>query len=84
MSGQSHLTRHSERGKMTWQAEKEVRRQHQGIDRPGVHQVPAVENRKNGWEETGCEVHCGAPTTPTVKGLVKEGIKVKWNPVYDT
>ena len=38
-SGQNHLARHSERGKKTGQTE-EVRRQHQGMDRPGVRQVP--------------------------------------------
>ena len=27
----------------------------------------AVENRRRKMEETGCEVICGAPTTPTVK-----------------
>ena len=30
------------------------------------------EQRKK-MEETGCEVICGAPTTPAVKGQVKEG-----------
>ena len=35
-SGQNHLARHSERGKKTRQTEEEVRRQHQGMDRPGV------------------------------------------------
>ena len=39
----------------------------------------ASENRR--MEETGCEVVCGAPTTPEVEGLVK--VKVKddstWN-----
>ena len=39
-SGQNHLARHSERGKKTRQAEEKVGRQHQGIDRPGVCQVP--------------------------------------------
>ena len=28
-------------------------------------------------EETGCEVICGAPTTPVVKGQVKDGCYVK-------
>ena len=36
--GQNHLARHSERGKKAMQTE--VRRQHQGKDRPGVRQVP--------------------------------------------
>ena len=34
------LQRHSEMGKKTRQAEEEVGRQHQGMDRPGVRQVP--------------------------------------------
>ena len=53
-SGQAknHLARHSERRKKTRQAatEEEVGRQHQGMDRPGVRQVPegSGEQRKNG------------------------------------
>ena len=39
-SGQKHLARHNERGKKTKQTEEEVGRQHQGMDRPGVWQVP--------------------------------------------
>ena len=39
-SGQNHLARHSEMGKKTRQTEKEVGRHHQGMDRPGVRQVP--------------------------------------------
>ena len=39
-SGQNHLARHCERGKKTRQTEEEVGRQHQGMDRPGVRQVP--------------------------------------------
>ena len=39
-SSQNHLARHSEKGKKTRQTEEEVGRQHQGMDRPGVHQVP--------------------------------------------
>ena len=38
--GQNHLARHSETGKKTRQTEEEVGRQHQGMDRPGVRQVP--------------------------------------------
>ena len=49
-SGQNNLARHSERGKKTRQTQEEVRRQHQGMDRPGVRQVPegSGEQRKNG------------------------------------
>ena len=39
-SGQIHLERHSKIGKKTRQTEEEVGRQHQGMDRPGVWQVP--------------------------------------------
>ena len=67
-SGQNHLARHSERGKKTKQTEKEVGRQHQGMDRPGVCQVPEGGGGQRKMEETGCEVICGAPTTPAVKG----------------
>ena len=39
-SGQNHIARLSERGKKTRQPEEEVGRHHQGMDRPGVRQVP--------------------------------------------
>ena len=57
-------------GKKTRQTEEEVGRQHQGMDKPGVREVPEgrVEQRK--MEKTGCEVICGAPTTPAVKRSV--------------
>ena len=47
-SGQSHLARHRERGKKTRQTEKEMERQHQGMDKSEVRQVPEVsgEHRK--------------------------------------
>ena len=67
-SGQNHLARHSERGKMTRQTEEEVGRQHQGMDRPGVRQVPQGSGEQRSMEETGCEIICGAPTTLAVKG----------------
>ena len=66
-SGQNHLARHSERGKKMRQTEKEMGRQHQGMDRPGVRQVPEGSGEQRKMEETGCEVILGAPTTPTVK-----------------
>ena len=52
-SGKSHLTRHSERGKKTRQAEEEVGRQQQGMDRPGVRQVPEGSGEQRKMEETG-------------------------------
>ena len=59
LSGQNHLARHDERGKKTRQTEKEVGRQHQKTDRPGVHQVPEGIGEQEKMEETGCEIICG-------------------------
>ena len=61
------FARHSEREKAR-QTEEEVGRQHQGMDRPGVHQVPEGSGEHGKMEETGCEIICGAPTTLAVKG----------------
>ena len=62
--------RHSEVGKKTRQTEAEVGRQHQGMHRPGVRQVPEGSGEKGKMEETGCEVICVTPTTLVVKGLI--------------
>ena len=67
-SGQNYRARHSERGKKTRLTEEEVGRQHQGMDRPGVRQVPEGSGEQGKMEETGCEIICGAPTTFAVKG----------------
>ena len=56
-----------ERGKKIVQTEEEVGRQHQGMDRPGVCQVPGGSGEQGKMEETGCEINCGAPTTLAVK-----------------
>ena len=66
-SGQIHLARHNERGKNTKQTEEEVGRQHQGMDRPGVRQVPEGSGEQGNMEKTGCKIICGAPTTLAVK-----------------
>ena len=71
MSGQNHLARHGERGKTTRQREREVGRQHQRMDGPGVRQVPEGSGEPRRMEDTVCEVICGAPTTPSVTGQVK-------------
>ena len=55
-------------GKKTRQTEEEVGRQHQGIDRPGVHQVLEGSGEQGQMEETGYEIICGAPTTLAIKG----------------
>ena len=67
-SGQNHLAKHSERGKKTRRTKEEVGTQHQGMDRPGVRQVPEGSGEQRKPEETGCEIVCGAPTTLTAKG----------------
>ena len=69
-SGQNHLARHSERGKKTRQTEEEVGRQHQGMDRPSVRQVPEGSGEQGQTEKTGCKLICGAQTTLAVKGLM--------------
>ena len=59
--------------KETRQTEKEVGRQHQGMDRSGVRQVPEGSDEQRKMEETGYGVNCGAPTTPAVEGWAKKG-----------
>ena len=54
-------------GKKTRQTEEEVGR-HQGMDRPGVGQVPEGSGEQGKMVETGCEISCGVPTTFAVKG----------------
>ena len=49
---------------------EEVGRQHQGMDRPGVRQVPESSGKQGKMEKTGCKIICGAPTTLAVKGLM--------------
>ena len=67
-SDQNHLARHSERGEKTRQTEEEVGRQHQGMDRPGVCQVPEGSGEQRKMEETACEIICDAPMTFLLKG----------------
>ena len=51
------------------QTEEEVGRQHQGMDRPGVRQVPdgSEEQSKIKWRKLVVRVICDAPTTFAVK-----------------
>ena len=67
-SGQNHLATHSEREWKTRQTEEEVGRQHQGMDRPAVRQVPEGSGEQAKVKETDCKIICGAQTTLTVKG----------------
>ena len=64
----NHLVRHIESWKKTRQTEEEVGRQHQGMDRSGVRQVPEGSGEQGKMEETGCEIICSAPATLAVKG----------------
>ena len=67
-SGLAKTILHSERGKKTRQTGEEVGRQHQGMDKPGVLQVPEGSGEQVKMEETGCKIICGAPMTLAVKG----------------
>ena len=58
------------RGKKTRQTEEEMGRQHQGMDRPGIRQVPEGSGEQGKMEKTVCKIMCGAQTTLTVKGLM--------------
>ena len=69
-SSQNYFARHSEREKKTRQTEEEVGRQHQGMNRPGVRQVPEGSGEQGKMEKTGCEIICSARTTLAVKGLM--------------
>ena len=51
----------------TRQTDEEVGRQHQGMDRPGIRQVPEGSGEQKEMGETGCELICGVPTTPAIK-----------------
>ena len=63
-SCQNRLARHSERWKKT---EEKVGRQYQGMDRPGVRQVPEGSGEQRKMEEIDCEIICGAPTTSRLR-----------------
>ena len=62
-SGQNQLSRHSESGKKTRRTKEEVRRLHEGMDRPGIRQVPGGSGEQGKKEKTVCKIICGAPTT---------------------
>ena len=56
---------------MTRRTKEEVERQHQGMDRPGIRQVPEGRGEQGKMEKkTGCNIICGAPTTLAVKVLM--------------
>ena len=61
-----------QRGKKSRQTGEEVGRQHQGMDRPGIRQVP------EGSGEQGKMENCGAPTTLAVKELMTMMMVMVW------
>ena len=65
-SGQNHHARHSERGKKTRQTEEEVGRKHQGMDKPGVRQVPEPRGHWRTGENGGhwLQNHLWCPNDP--------------------
>ena len=58
-SGQNYLARHNEREKKARQTEEKMGRQLQGMNRPGVRQVPEGSEEQRKMEETDCEIICG-------------------------
>ena len=67
-SDQNHLARHGGRRKKKRQIKEEVGRQYQGMNGPGVRQVPEGSGEQRKMEKTGFEVIHGALTTLAVKG----------------
>ena len=47
-----------------------MRRQHQGMDRPGVHQVPEGSGEQGKVEETGCESSVVPQRPSRLRGLM--------------
>ena len=56
--------------KETRQTEEKVGRQHQGMDRPGVCQVPEGSGEQGKMEETGCEIIYGASSTSWLRVMM--------------
>ena len=68
-SGRNHLSKHSERGKKTRRTKEEVGRQHQGMDRPGVQQVPEGSGEQGKMEKTGLWNHLWCSNDPRGWGI---------------
>ena len=67
--GQNHLARHRERGEKARQTEKEVGRQHQGMDRPGVRQVTEGSGEQGKNEENWLQNHLWCLTDRRSEGI---------------
>ena len=55
------------KGEESRQTQEEVRRPHQGMDKPGGRQALEGSGERGKMEETGCETICVAPVTLAVK-----------------
>ena len=74
-SDQNDVARHNERGKKTRQAEKEVERQHQEIDKCSPSPKGGVENREK-WSKLVVELKW-RPNDPRGYGIDEGNVKVK-------
>ena len=54
-------------------------RQHQGMDRPGVRQVPEGSEEQGKIEETGCEIICGQTTGNPFRVTIRIRLKIEPN-----
>ena len=78
-SGQNHLARHSEGGKRTRQTQKEMGRQHWGMDRPGDRQVPESSGEHRNWRRRVAKSSVVPQQPLQVRGRWDErGDKGKW------
>ena len=55
-SSQNRLARYNERGKKTMETEEEMGRHHEGMDRPGVCQVPEGSGEQRKMKGSGREI----------------------------
>ena len=77
------LARHSERGKKTRQTEEEVGRQHQGMDRPRVSQVPKGSGEQRKMEKNLLQLRYrrkwrNGGSKRTGSGTVKSPMTATW------
>ena len=59
----------SERWEKTRQTEEEVGRQHQGMDRPGVQEVPEGSGEEGKYVENWLQNHLWCPNDPRGLGI---------------
>ena len=77
-SGLNHLARHNERGKKTRQTEEKVGRQHQGMDRPEVFQVPEGGGERGKWRKLVVKSSVVPKRPSAVKGEMMMMRLVSW------